>query len=250
MTFKKSKNITMATNVVLEGLVKYLNGVNEEEKLKIATAVNGIIKSPNAIPAQRKLTLKAYEKRLETKLSEENLRLFLEVTRCRHLFKLLYPNEIVSMSEEEKKWLEFSEDEILVETYDGQSTIGESDWGIFRDDLLRILETINMPDRNTVRFEFFTFLDLCWEAMAFDNFGKGNYDQVFDAENEAEFSTKNKIKPWDLRKIFLIYIQFYLSKQAENAALNQADFVAALDLAFKRTINTIMKSFDKILCNN
>jgi hypothetical protein len=154
------------------------------------------------------------------------------------------------MSEEEKKWLEFSEDEILVETYDGQSTIGESDWGIFRDDLLRILETINMPDRNTVRFEFFTFLDLCWEAMAFDNFGKGNYDQVFDAKTEEEFSTKNKIKPWDLRKIFLIYIQFYLSKQAENAALNQADFVAALDLAFKRTINTIMKSFDKILCNN
>ena len=237
----------MATNVVLEGLVKYLNGVNEEEKLKIATAVNGIIISPNAIPAQRKLTLKEYEKRLETKLSEENLRQFLEVTRCRHLFKLLYPNAIVSMSEEEKKWLEFSEDEILVESTDGESTGGESGWGSFRDELLRILNTINFPDRNIVRFKFFTFLDLCWEAMAFDNFGKGNYDQVFDAATEEEFSKKNKIKPWEVRKIFLIYIQFYLSKQTENAASNQKGFVTALDLAFKRTINTIIKIFDKIL---
>ena len=52
---------------------------------------------------------------------------------------------------------------------------------------------------------------------------------------------------WEVRKIFLIYIQFYLSKQTENAASNQKGFVTALDLAFKRTINTIIKIFDKIL---
>ena len=82
--------------------------------------------------------------------------------------------------------------------------------------------------------------------MAFDVWGKGNIDQVFDAKTTEEFSTENQLKPWEVRKTFLIYIQFYLSKQKENEALNDKDFVKALDVAFISTISTL-NSFDKII---
>ena len=230
------------TNQTFEALITYLNGINQEEKQKIAFAVNGI----QADPVKRRISIKEYTTLLETKLCEENLRHFLQITRCSHLFKLLYPDALASMSEEEAKLLEFEEDEILVGSSDGESSGGESGWGFFRDDLLRILDTINLPNKNPVRLKFFCFVDLCWEAVAFDVWGKGNIDQVFDALTTEEFSTQNQMKPWDVRKTFLMYIQLYLSKQKENEALDEQDFVKALDVAFKRTINTL-NSFDKII---
>lgn len=230
------------SNPTFDGLIAYLNGINQEEKQKIASLVSGI----HADPVKRRISIKEYSTLLETNLCEENLMSFLQITRCSHLFKLLYPNALESMSEADAKLLEFEEGETLVGSSDGESSGGESGWGFFRDDLLRILDTINVQNKNPVRLKFLTFLDLCWEAVAFDVWGKGNIDQVFDARTDAEFSTENQLKPWDVRKTFLYYIQLYLCKQKENEALNDQNFVKALGVAFTSTINTL-NSFDKII---
>ena len=230
------------SNPTFDGLIAYLNGINQEEKQKIASAVSGI----HADPVKRRISIKEYSTLLETNLCEENLMSFLQITRCSHLFKLLYPNALESMSEADAKLLEFEEGETLVGSSDGESSGGESGWGFFRDDLLRILDTINLQNKNPVRLKFLTFLDLCWEAVAFDVWGKGDIDQVFEAETAEEFSTKNQLQPWDVRKTFLCYIQLYLSNQKKNEALNDQDFVKAMDVAFTSTINTLNR-FNKII---
>jgi hypothetical protein len=61
------------------------------------------------------------------------------------------------MSEEETKLLEFEEDEILVGSSDGESSGGESGWGFFRDDLLRILDTINLQNKNVLYITLINF---------------------------------------------------------------------------------------------
>jgi len=60
------------TNKTFEALIAYLNGINQEEKQKIASAVNGI----QADPVKRRISIKEYTTLLETKLCEENLRRF------------------------------------------------------------------------------------------------------------------------------------------------------------------------------
>ena len=60
------------TNQTFEALITYLNGINQEEKQKIAFAVNGI----QADPVKRRISIKEYTTLLETKLCEENLRHF------------------------------------------------------------------------------------------------------------------------------------------------------------------------------
>ena len=195
-------------------LAKYLENKNAQEIQEFLTSLDRQLNIETEKVNQRRITLDEYKALLAEKLTVENLKWFLEITKCKHLFLLLYPDVKLTMLPEQTKWLDLPDNDEL-EGSDGTSSDGDSDFGYYMDDLLRILNHINKPNRNRARLKFFNFLDLCWEAVGYDLWGAGTYDKVFD-------SKKNKyLKPCTVRQEFLIHIKNYLIKQTTNIVLGE-----------------------------
>lgn len=207
-------------------VAKFLENKNAQEIGEFLTSVDRQLNIETEKVNQRRISLDEYKALLEEKLTVENLKWFLEITKCKHLFLLLYPDAKLTMLPEQTKWLDVPDE---LEGSDCTSSDGESDFGYYMDDLLRILNHINNPNRNRARLKFFNFLDLCWEAVGYDLWGAGTYDKVFDSEKNHD------LKPWTVRQEFLIYIKNYLIKQTTNIVIGEV-YVKILADAIKGTM--------------
>ena len=214
-------------------LVNYLYGKTKEE---IAEILSSHAREAEKLTQQRRISKVEYIELLKEKLSEDNLRLFLEVTRCKHLYMLLYPHAKSTMDPEKAKWLILSEEDEL-EGSSGTSSDEDSNVGWYMDDLLRILKHINHSDRNITRLKFFSFLDLCWEAVGFDLWGKGTHDIVF--EFQPKLGRNQDLKPSTLRGLFLVHIRNYLIKQKTSAEIGKEKIQILGDLFKGTTIKFI-----------
>ena len=195
-------------------LANFLENKNAQEIGEFLTSIDRQLNIETEKVNQRIISLDEYKALLKEKLTAENLKWFLEITKCKHLFLLLFPDVKLTMLPEQTKWLDLPDNDEL-EGSDCTSSDGDSDFGYYMDDLLRILNHINTPNRNRVRLKFFNFLDLCWEAVGYDLWGAGTHDKVFD-------SKKNQyLKPCTVRQEFLIYIKNYLIKQTTNIVLGE-----------------------------
>jgi hypothetical protein len=246
--FSKNQILTgfkMADHDVNENvskLVKFLSGKNAHELQAIIADAD----RQNSLEAeqisQRRISLDEYKALLADKLKVDNLRWFLEITRCKHLYLLLYPDAKLTMAPENIKWLEVPEYDDELSGSDGTTSDGDSNIGYYLEDLLRILNHINRSNRNYSRLKFFNFLDLCWEAVGYDLWGLGTFDKVFDIKENKE------LKPWTVRAHFLVYIKNYLIKQTteigEEIGTNLGD-------AFKGTIilffGILKRSIDNLI---
>ena len=196
-------------NETVSGLLQFIQGKTQEQ---IELLLINLRKAA-AIEEEQNLcrifSFDEYHQHLEKILTDENLKMFLEKCQCKNLFMLLYPDHT------HVKWFDTVDDDVEDDEGkddDGAST--EEQWYII--DLVQILKTINTPDKtraNRVRLNFNTFLDVCWQAVGFDLWGKGNVDKVvFDHES------KKKIKPNNVRKIFTSYIQRFFTKRIADDA--------------------------------
>ena len=228
-------------DVNIKILANYLENKNAHEIQEFLTSVDRHLHIKTEKVNQRRISLDEYKVLLKEKLTVENLMWFLEITKCKHLFLLLYPDVILTMLPEKTKWLDLPDNDEL-EGSDCTSSDGDSDFGYYMDDLLRILNHINTPNRNRVRLKFFNFLDLCWEAVGYDLWGAGIHDKVFD-------SKKNQyLKPCTVRQELLIYIKNYLIKQTTNIVLGEV-YVQILADAIKGSmiLSLIIKNDNLIL---
>ena len=188
-------------------LANFLENKNAHEIQEFLTSVDRQLNIETEKVNQRRISLDEYNALLKVKLTVENLKWFLEITKCKHLFLLLFPDVKLTMLPEQTEWLDLVNDDLL-EGSDGTSSDGDSNIGFYMDDLLRILDHINKKNRNRARLKFFNFLDLCWEAVGYDLWGAGTHDKVFD-------SKKNQyLKPCTVRQEFLIYIKNDLIKHS------------------------------------
>ena len=226
-------------------LAKFLENKNAEEIQEFLTSVDRQLNIETEKVNQRRISLDEYNALLKVKLTVENLKWFLEITKCKHLFLLLYPDVRSTMDPEQTKWLDLVDDDDLLSGSDGESSDGDSNIGFYMDDLLRILDHINKQNRNRARLKFFNFLDLCWEAVGYDLWGAGTSDKVFDSK------TNKDLKPCTVRQEFIIYIKNYLIKQTTNIVIGE-ERVGILAEAIKGTINLllIIKYDNFILCSN
>ena len=151
------------------------------------------------------------------KLSEDNLKLFLETTRCKKLFLLLYPQAKSTMDPANPNWLFLSEDDDALES--GTSSDGDSNVGWYMDDFFQILHHILSVKRSATRLNFFNFLDLCWEAVGFDLWGKCTNDRVFRVDKET--LKKKDLSHKDIRGLFLVHIRDYLIKHKTVAEIGE-----------------------------
>ena len=222
-------------------LANFLENKNAQEIGEFLTSIDRQLNIETEKVNQRIISLDEYKALLKEKLTAENLKWFLEITKCKHLFLLLFPDVKLTMLPEQTKWLDLPDNDEL-EGSDGTSSDGDSNIGFYMDDLLRILNHINKPNRNSARLKFFNFLDLCWEAVGYDLWGAGTYDKVFD-------SKKNQyLKPCTVRQEFLIYIKNYLIKQTTNIVLGEV-YVQILADAIKGSmiLSLIIKNDNLIL---
>lgn len=207
-------------------LAQFLVGKNEDE-------IENLLKDASRLEENtynRRISEKEYLEILKERLNAENLKWFLEITRCKHLYMLLYPDS------KGAKWMEFIDKDDELEGSEGTSSDGDSDFGFYMDDLLRILTTLNRTNKNPARLKFFNFLDLCWEAVGFDLWGKGTHDKVFDSDCVETYSETNQLKPSDVRKTWLGYIKDFLIKWKTNAEIGE-EHVQKLGDSFKSKIN-------------
>jgi hypothetical protein len=177
----------------------------------------------------RTWSLTEYDNHLATVLTEVNLKIFLEYSKCRHVYMALYPDDKLA------KWLEKSEEDKSEDNSDEKSEEDSemsysgvsNDSQIFFCDLIRILEKIITSDKNPIRLNFFTFLDVCWQAINFDIWGKGNVDRVVD-------ESKKKIKPSQVRMRYINYIKAFLTKEklTENSGCSEK-WIKTINDAFK-----------------
>ena len=195
-------------------LVQFLQNKTAQEIQELLTSVERQLTIETEKVNQRRISLDEYQALLKEKLTVENLKWFLEITKCKHLFLLLYPDVRLTMLPEQTEWLDLVNDDLL-EGSDGTSSDGDSNIGFYMDDLLRILDHINKPNRNPARLKFFNFLDLCWEAVGYDLWGAGTSDKVFDSKKNQD------LKPCFVRQEFLIHIRNYLIKQTNNIEIGE-----------------------------
>ena len=196
-------------------LAQFLQNKTAQEIQELLTSVERQLTIETEKVNQRRISLDEYQALLKEKLAVENLKWFLEITKCKHLFLLLYPDVRSTMDPEQTKWLDLVDDDDLLSGSDGESSDGDSNIGFYMDDLLRILDHINKPNRNPARFKFFNFLDLCWEAVGYDLWGAGTSDKVFDSKKNQD------LKPCFVRQEFLIHIRNYLIKQTNNIEIGE-----------------------------
>ena len=210
-------------------LVQFLQNKTAHEIQELLTSVERQLTIETEKVNQRRISLDEYQALLKEKLTVENLKWFLEITKCKHLFLLLYPDVRSTMDPEQTKWLDLVDDNDLLSGSDGESSDGDSNIGFYMEDLIRILDHINKPNRNPARFKFFNFLDLCWEAVGYDLWGAGTSDKVLDSK------TNQDLKPWTVRQEFLVHIRNYLIKQTNNIEIGE-EKVGILAKAIKGTM--------------
>ena len=212
------------STLVLAELLEFLKGKNEKEMEELYRSVKKIEDEKHQQKICRTWSLTEYDNHLATVLTEVNLKIFLEYSKCRHVYMALYPDDKLA------KWLEKSEedsDEKSEEdsemSYSGVSNDSQN----FFCDLIRILEKIITSDKNPIRLNFFTFLDVCWQAINFDIWGKGNVDRVVD-------ESKKKIQPSHVRMRFINYIKAFLTKEklTENSG-GSGKWIKTINDAFK-----------------
>ena len=73
-------------------LAKFLENKNAEEIQEFLTSVDRQLNIETEKVNQRRISLDEYNALLKVKLTVENLKWFLEITKCKHLFLLLYPD--------------------------------------------------------------------------------------------------------------------------------------------------------------
>jgi len=215
------------TSTVVE-LLDFIKGKTNEQIEQCLDLLRKEADKQEEIKRGRTFSLHEYNQHLSSVLTEENLKKFLECCRCSNLINLLYPNnddtkpKVFGTNDEED-----NVDESLDDLDDGAST--EEDWFIL--ELIRILKRINNPDRNTVRLNFNSFLDVCWQAVSFDLWGKGNIDKVV-VNHDSERPTI--IKSGKVRKRFINYILgFFISKGNGNKPITNQDVTNYLNHAFQ-----------------
>ena len=217
------------STLVLAELLEFLKGKNEKEMEELYRTVKKIEDKKHQQQICRTWSLTEYDNHLATVLTEVNLKIFLEYSKCRHVYMALYPEDKLA------KWLEKSEEDESEEKSDEKSEEDSemsysgvsNDSQIFFCDLIRILEKIITSDKNPIRLNFFTFLDVCWQAINFDIWGKGNVDRVVD-------ESKKKIKPFHVRMRFINYIKAFLTKEklTENSG-GSGKWIKTINDAFK-----------------
>ena len=138
-------------------LAHFLQNKTAQEIQELLTSVERQLTIETEKVNQRRISLDEYQALLKEKLTVENLKWFLEITKCKHLFLLLYPDVRSTMDSEQTKWLDLVDDDDLLSGSDGESSDVDSNIGFYIDDLLRILDRINKPNRNPARFKFFNF---------------------------------------------------------------------------------------------
>jgi len=220
------------------GLLEYLKGKSEQEVEQCQRALEKIEAEKHELGSSRTWSLEEYNKHLETTLTKDNIQIFLEYTRCRHIFMFMFPEnnnanwlnndnmkpDGAEISEEDRSEF-FEEDRSEISEEDSSEIFEEDsseiseggfDCGIssattetqcFFGDLIRILKKVVKRDRNPIRLNFFNFLDLCWEALGFDLWGKGNVDRLVDNSE-----SNKRIKPNAVRKVFIEYIKNFVTK--------------------------------------
>lgn len=216
------------TSAVVE-LLDFIKGKTNEQIEQCLDNFRKEADKQEEIKRGRTFSLLEYNQHLSSVLTEENLKKFLECCRCRNLIKLLYPNNddtkprVFGTNVEEDN-VDESLDDL---DDDGAST--EEEWFIL--ELIRILKRINIRDRNSVRLNFNTFLDVCWQAVSFDLWGKGNIDKVV-MDHDSERPTI--IKPGQVRKLFIDYIRgFFISKGNGNKPITNQGVNNYLKHAFQ-----------------
>jgi hypothetical protein len=184
---------------------------------------------------QRRISEEEYIELLKVKLSEDNLKLFLETTRCKKLFLLLYPQAKSTMDPANPNWLFLSEDDEALES--GTSSDGDSNVGWYMDDFFQILHHILSAKRSATRLNFFNFLDLCWEAVGFDLWGRCTNDRVFRVDKET--LKKKDLSHRDIRGLFLKHIRDYLIKHKTVAEIGE-DGLKYLGDSFSGTMKLLI----------
>jgi hypothetical protein len=217
------------STLVLAELLEFLKGKNEKEMEELYRSVKKIEDEKHQQKICRTWSLTEYDNHLATVLTEVNLKIFLEYSKCRHVYMALYPDDKLA------KWLEKSEEDKSEDNSDEKSEEDSemsysgvsNDSQIFFCDLIRILEKIITSDKNPIRLNFFTFLDVCWQAINFDIWGKGNVDRVVD-------ESKKKIKPSQVRMRYINYIKAFLTKEklTENSG-GSGKWIKTINDAFK-----------------
>lgn len=212
----------MTSSLVHEETIKaLLNVLNIQHLKKEHKQLVDLLKSNEE--AGKRFSIKEYGNHVNSVLTEDYLKVFLEKTGCSHLFLVRYPE---AKGDETIDWLKQSNEQ-MTNTSLGESSEGESAAGFYIDDLLNVLDKINIPGTretpNQVRLNFNNFLDLCWEAVGLDRFGLGKKDKVFNAQRD--------LKPNELRKLFLGFIRGYLTKNMSNEEIGE-DRVEKLGKAF------------------
>jgi hypothetical protein len=217
------------STLVLAELLEFLKGKNEKEMEELYRSVKKIEDEKHQQKICRTWSLTEYDNHLATVLTEVNLKIFLEYSKCRHVYMALYPDDKLA------KWLEKSEEDKSEDKSDEKSEEDSemsysgvsNDSQIFFCDLIRILEKIITSDKNPIRLNFFTFLDVCWQAINFDIWGKGNIDRVVD-------ESKKKIKPSQVRMRYINYIKAFLTKEklTENSG-GSGNWIKTINDAFK-----------------
>ncbi len=221
------------SSLVLVEFLDFLKGKNEKEMGDLCRSLKKIEAEKQKQKLCRTWSLTEYDTHLSTVLTEVNMKIFLEYSKCRHVYMALYPDD------NNAKWLEIKKPDDSIEkseedsdemseedsemSYSGVS----NDTQIFFCDLIRILNKIITSNKNPIRQNFFTFLDVCWQAINFDIWGKGNIDRVVD-------ESKKKIQPSHVRRRFVNYIKAFLTKEklTENSG-GSGKLIKTINDAFK-----------------
>jgi hypothetical protein len=226
------------SSLVLVEFLEFLKGKNEKEMGDLYRSLKKIEAEKQNQKLCRTWSLTEYDTHLSTVLTEVNMKIFLEYSKCRHVYMALYPDDELA------KWLEIEKPDDSVENSEEDKREDKSDekseedsemsysgvsneTQIFFCDLIHILKKIITSNKNPIRQNFFTFLDVCWQAINFDIWGKGNIDRVVD-------ESKKKINPSHVRRRFINYIKAFLTKEklTENSG-GSGKLIKTINDAFK-----------------
>jgi hypothetical protein len=142
--------------------------------------------------------------------------------------KIKKPDDSVEKSEEDSdEKSEEDSDEKSEEDSEMSYSGVSNETQIFFCDLIHILKKIITSNKNPIRQNLLTFLDVCWQAINFDIWGKGNIDRVVD-------ESKKKINPSHVRRRFINYIKAFLTKEklTENSG-GSGKLIKTINDAFK-----------------
>ena len=98
------------SSLVLVEFLDFLKGKNEKEMGDLYRSLKKIEAEKQNQKLCRTWSLTEYDTHLSTVLTEVNMKIFLEYSKCRHVYMALYPDDELA------KWLEIEKPEIVLRT--------------------------------------------------------------------------------------------------------------------------------------